>query len=148
MIAVEFFVLPGGGLLVNEIAPRVHNSGHWTEAACIVSQFEQHIQAICGLDLGSTEFLAPSAMVNLWGAGALRDARLEPASIGRALADPAVHLHVYDKRRVFERRKMGHVTALGSSTEDALTRARAARDELRWLGDGDDESDAREDAAR
>ena len=79
-------------------------------------------------------------MVNLWGAGPLRDARLVPMSVRRALSDPAVHLHLYDKRRVFERRKMGHVTVTAPTIDDALARARAARDELRWA---DDEEGAR-----
>jgi 5-(carboxyamino)imidazole ribonucleotide synthase len=145
-LTAELFLMPDDRLVVNELAPRVHNSGHWTLEGAATSQFEQHIRAICGLDLGSTAALAPSAMVNLWGTGPLRDAHLEPASIGEALSDPAVHLHVYDKRRVFERRKMGHVTALGATTEEALARAREARDRLHWVGDG--EVDGREDEAR
>ena len=132
-LTVELFLMTDGRLVVNELAPRVHNSGHWTMDGAATSQFEQHIRAICGLDLGATDALAPAAMVNLWGAGPVRDAALDPASVGRALQDPAVHLHLYDKRRVFERRKMGHVTALGASTEDALARARTARDRLRWM---------------
>ncbi|MEX1173505.1 MAG: 5-(carboxyamino)imidazole ribonucleotide synthase [Chloroflexota bacterium] len=134
-LTAELFLMPDGRLVVNELAPRVHNSGHWTLDGAATSQFEQHIRAICGLDLGATDALAPTAMVNLWGTGPLRDARLEAASLGRALTDPAVHLHLYDKRRVFERRKMGHVTAIGSSVEDALKRARTARDRLRWMDD-------------
>ena len=72
-------------------------------------------------------------MVNLWGEGAQRDAALEPRSIGRALEDPTVHLHLYDKRQVFERRKMGHLTATADDPEAALAAARAARDQLRWV---------------
>ncbi|CAN5532215.1 hypothetical protein BH20CHL7_BH20CHL7_08220 [soil metagenome] len=134
-LTAELFLMPDGRLVVNELAPRVHNSGHWTLDGAATSQFEQHIRAICGLDLGATDALAPTAMVNLWGTGPLRDARLEAASLGRALTDPAVHLHLYDKRRVFERRKMGHVTAIGSSVDEALSRARTARDGLRWMDD-------------
>ena len=137
-LTAELFLMPDGRLVVNELAPRVHNSGHWTLDGAATSQFEQHIRAICGLDLGSTDALAPSAMVNLWGNGALRDAALQPASVGRAMQDSGVHLHVYDKRRVFERRKMGHVTVLGASIDDALERARTARDRLRWIDDGGD----------
>jgi 5-(carboxyamino)imidazole ribonucleotide synthase len=131
-LTAELFLMADGRLVVNELAPRVHNSGHWTVEGAATSQFEQHIRAICGLDFGATDILAPTAMVNLWGHGPLRDARLDPASLGRAMADPAVHLHLYDKRRVFERRKMGHVTAIARTTDDALARARAARDRLRW----------------
>ncbi len=134
-LTAELFLMPDGRLVVNELAPRVHNSGHWTLDGSATSQFEQHIRAICGLDLGRTDAHAPTAMVNLWGTGVLRDARLVPLSVRRALADDAVHLHLYDKRRVFERRKMGHVTATAASVDDALRRARAARDELRWADD-------------
>jgi 5-(carboxyamino)imidazole ribonucleotide synthase len=121
-----------GRLVVNELAPRVHNSGHWTIDGAATSQFEQHIRAICGLDLGSPAALTPTAMVNLLGTGPSRAARLEAADLREAMADPAAHLHLYDKRRVFARRKMGHVTALGSTVDDALERARRAAAHLRW----------------
>jgi 5-(carboxyamino)imidazole ribonucleotide synthase len=129
-LTVELFLLRDGSLVVNELAPRVHNSGHWTIEGAATSQFEQHIRAITGLPLGPTNAHRPTAIVNLLGTGELRDARLLGAD--RALAVPETHLHLYDKRRVFERRKMGHVTALGTTTEEALERARAARAALRW----------------
>ncbi len=110
-LTAELFLLRDGSLAVNELAPRVHNSGHWTIEGAATSQFEQHIRAICGLGLGSTAALSPTAMANLLGAGPKRPARL--TGVAAALADPDVHLHLYDKRQVFERRKMGHVTALG-----------------------------------
>jgi 5-(carboxyamino)imidazole ribonucleotide synthase len=141
-LTAELFLMPDGRLVVNELAPRVHNSGHWTIEGAATSQFEQHIRAICGLGLGATDALAPTAMVNLLGAGPLRDARLDPTGLGAALADPAVHLHLYDKRRVFERRKMGHLTAVGGTVEDALGHARASLAHLRWL-DGDEGLEAR-----
>lgn len=131
-LTAELFLMPDGALVVNELAPRVHNSGHWTIEGATISQFEQHIRAICGLGLGSTAVLAPTAMVNLLGTGPRRAARLDADGTGRALSDPAVHLHLYDKRQVFERRKMGHVTATGSSIEDALERARRAAAHLCW----------------
>jgi 5-(carboxyamino)imidazole ribonucleotide synthase len=134
-LTAELFLMPDGQLVVNELAPRVHNSGHWTIEGAATSQFEQHIRAICGLGLGSTVALAPSAMVNLLGTGRPRPARLQARGAGPALTDPAVHLHLYDKRRVFERRKMGHLTAIGSSLEDALDRARAAAEQLCWADD-------------
>jgi 5-(carboxyamino)imidazole ribonucleotide synthase len=134
-LTAELFLMADGRLVINELAPRVHNSGHWTLEGATTSQFEQHVRAICGLDLGATAALAPTAMVNLWGSGPARPARLVPITVRRALADPGVHLHLYDKRTVFERRKMGHVTASSTSTDDALRRARAARDELRWSDD-------------
>jgi 5-(carboxyamino)imidazole ribonucleotide synthase len=133
-LTAELFLMPDGRLVVNELAPRVHNSGHWTIEGAATSQFEQHIRAICGLDLGTTAALVPTAMVNLLGTGSLRHARLDATGLGTALADPDLHLHLYDKRRVFERRKMGHLTATGTSIDAALTAARAGRDSVRWLG--------------
>jgi 5-(carboxyamino)imidazole ribonucleotide synthase len=141
-LTAELFLLPDGRLVVNELAPRVHNSGHWTIDGAATSQFEQHIRAICGLDLGSTEALAPTAVVNLLGSGPSRPARVAPLGLGRALADPAVHLHIYDKRRVFERRKMGHVTATGNTTAEALQHAQAAAAVVRWDGDDRNGEDA------
>jgi 5-(carboxyamino)imidazole ribonucleotide synthase len=130
-LTVELFLLRDGSIAVNELAPRVHNSGHWTIEGAATSQFEQHIRAICGLPLGSAAPHGPTAMVNLLGSGPAREARLDGAEA--ALADPLVHLHVYDKRQVFERRKMGHLTVAGAATPDeALIRARTALDHLRW----------------
>lgn len=126
----ELFLRRDGTLVVNELAPRVHNSGHWTLDGAATSQFEQHVRAICGLPLGATDALAPTAIVNLLGSGPRRPARL--VGTERALADPAVHLHLYGKREVVERRKMGHVTALGVSTDDALRRAAGALASLAW----------------
>jgi 5-(carboxyamino)imidazole ribonucleotide synthase len=138
-LTAELFLLRDGSLVVNELAPRVHNSGHWTIEGAATSQFEQHIRAICGLGLGSPAALAPTAMVNLLGTGPRRDACL--AGVAGALADPNVHLHLYDKRRVFERRKMGHLTALGSDVDEALDRARMALAGLHWAGDPTKEDD-------
>ncbi len=131
VLAVEMFVMPDGRVLVNELAPRVHNSGHWTIEGAATSQFEQHVRAICGLPLGEPAAHGPAAMVNLLGTGPRRPARLR--GVAEALADPAVHLHLYDKREVFERRKMGHLTVVGgSSAGEALDRARRALAALRW----------------
>jgi 5-(carboxyamino)imidazole ribonucleotide synthase len=140
-LAAELFLMGDGRLIVNELAPRVHNSGHWTIEGAATSQFEQHIRAICGLDLGSTDALAPTAMVNLLGTGRPRAACLAADGLARAMVDPVVHLHVYDKRQVFERRKMGHLTALGSSIDDALERARRAASHLRWTDDDQEDYD-------
>ncbi len=104
LLAVEMFVTRDGRLLVNELAPRPHNSGHWTLDACLVSQFEQHVRAICGLPLGSTARLFDARMDNLLGA----DVESWPAH----LTDPGVRLHLYGKREVRPGRKMGHVTRL------------------------------------
>ena len=132
-LTAELFLLRDGSLAVNELAPRVHNSGHWTLDGAATSQFEQHIRAICGLGLGATDALAPAAMVNLLGRGPRRPARL--LGIDRALAAPDVHLHLYDKRQVFERRKMGHLTAVGPDVERALARASDALASLAWADD-------------
>ena len=128
---VELFLLRDGTLAVNELAPRVHNSGHWTIEGTATSQFEQHVRAICGLPLGDVAAHGPTAMVNLLGHGPARDARL--VGVADALADPLAHLHVYDKRQVIERRKMGHLTVAGAATvNEALARARAAGALLSW----------------
>jgi 5-(carboxyamino)imidazole ribonucleotide synthase len=102
VIGVEFFVLPDRSLLVNEIAPRVHNSGHWTEAACLVSQFEQHIRAVAGLPLGSTERHFDCIMENLIGDDV---ARAEALTL-----EPNLMLHLYGKAEARPGRKMGHFT--------------------------------------
>ncbi len=129
-LTAELFLLRDGSLVVNELAPRVHNSGHWTIEGAATSQFEQHIRAICGLGLGSSGALSPTAMVNVLGAGPRRTARLVGAEA--ALADPTVHLHLYDKHDVFERRKMGHLTALDTDVDAALDRANHALAALTW----------------
>ena len=115
VIGVEFFVLTDGTLLVNEIAPRVHNSGHWTEAACAISQFEQHIRAIAGLPLGGTARHCDCVMENLIGDDVLRASAL--------LAEPDLVLHLYGKAESRPGRKMGHFTRLGSLTGLAATKA-------------------------
>jgi 5-(carboxyamino)imidazole ribonucleotide synthase len=129
-LTVELFLLRDGTLVVNELAPRVHNSGHWTIEGCRTSQFAQHVRAICGLPLGSIEMNGCAATVNLLGTGKERPAVL--LGMERALTDPDVAVHVYDKRRVFARRKMGHVTVVAGSPEEALDRARTARARLAW----------------
>ena len=130
-LTVEMFLMPDGSLLVNELAPRVHNSGHWSIEGAVTSQFEQHLRAICGLPLGSVDMRAPAAaMVNLLGEGAPRPAH--PTGIYEALLMADTHLHIYDKATVFERRKMGHVTALGATVEEALGRAREASGMIGW----------------
>jgi 5-(carboxyamino)imidazole ribonucleotide synthase len=104
VLAVEMFVTKAGAILVNELAPRPHNSGHWTIDACATSQFEQLVRAICGLPLGSTERHADAVMTNLIG----RDVARWP----EALADPQARLHLYGKNKVRPGRKMGHITRL------------------------------------
>lgn len=126
VLCVEFFVEPGGRLLINELAPRPHNSGHLTFDASVTSQFEQQLRAVCGLPLGSTELLCPSAMANLLG-DVWRNG--EPNWCA-ALAYPGVKLHLYGKLAPRPGRKMGHLTALASDPAKALELAAAARDAL------------------
>lgn len=125
LLCVELFQLPGGRLLINEVAPRTHNSGHLTLDASVTSQFEQQVRAVCGLPLGSTD-TRPAAMVNLlgdlWADG-------EP-DWRAALAMPGVHLHLYGKREARPGRKMGHLTVVGGSVADAAQRAVEARARL------------------
>ena len=123
VLCVEMFVAPGGRLLINELAPRPHNSGHLTVDASVTSQFEQQLRSVCGLPLGSTELLRPAAMVNLlgdlWAEG-------EP-QWARASAFPEVKLHLYGKSEARPGRKMGHLTALGTTAAEARERALLAR---------------------
>lgn len=124
LLGVEMFCLPDGSLLVNELAPRPHNSGHYTQDACATSQFEQHIRAVCDLPLGAVDLLSPVCMVNVMGEDF-------PLNVGRALADPHVKLHLYGKREARPHRKMGHMNVLGANAEEALERARAAKAAIR-----------------
>ena len=110
VLCVEFFVTSDGRVLVNEIAPRPHNSGHFTIDACITSQFEQQVRAICGLSLGDPTQVKPAAMVNLLGDLWING---EP-DWAAALAVPDVKLHLYGKVSA-RRPKMGHITALGDT---------------------------------
>jgi 5-(carboxyamino)imidazole ribonucleotide synthase len=103
VLALEMFVARDGGLIANEFAPRVHNSGHWTEAACQVSQFEQHVRAVCGWPLGDPARHSDGEMRNLLGAD-WRTWEVELDAGGR--------LELYGKRREAQGRKMGHVTHL------------------------------------
>ncbi len=125
-LCVEYFVMTDGKLLVNELAPRPHNSGHLTFDACVTSQFEQQVRAVCGLPLGSTEFYKLAAMANLlgdlWQHG-------EP-NWAAALADPNVKLHLYGKAEAKPGRKMGHLTGIALSAEIAVRRVGDARTAL------------------
>src|SRR5262249_8273046 len=119
VMAVEMFELPDGNLLVNEIAPRTHNSGHYTYGACATSQFEQHIRAVCGVPLGDPRALTGAVMVNLigdlWSKG--------PPAWHEVLARPEARLHLYGKDAPAPGRKMGHVLLLDAATDPALTTA-------------------------
>ena len=120
---VEYFLDRNEHLIINEIAPRVHNSGHFTFDACVTSQFEQQVRAVCGLPLGSTEQPRPATMANLlgdlWAKG-------EP-DWAAALAIPEVKLHLYGKQEARAGRKMGHLTAMADTREQAVERVVEAR---------------------
>jgi 5-(carboxyamino)imidazole ribonucleotide synthase len=126
VLCVEFFVLQDGSLLANEIAPRPHNSGHYSIDACITSQFEQQVRVLCGMPLGATDLLCPAVMVNLlgdvWNAG-------DP-DWHNVLQHPAVKLHLYGKAEARPGRKMGHFTVLNESVDAALTRAMSIKADL------------------
>jgi 5-(carboxyamino)imidazole ribonucleotide synthase len=112
-----------GRVLVNELAPRPHNSGHYSIEACETSQFENHLRGVLDLPLGDARMRVPvAAMVNMLGSGS------GPArpDVPAALAQPGAHLHLYDKAEVRPGRKMGHVTVLDGTTDSARARARAA----------------------
>ncbi|UJF32694.1 5-(carboxyamino)imidazole ribonucleotide synthase [Paenibacillus hexagrammi] len=122
LIAVELFLTKDGQLYVNELAPRPHNSGHYTMEACRTSQFEQHVRAICNLPLGSTELMSPVVMVNLLGEHV--DPLLEQIDQPGFLEDEelgvSAKVHLYGKKEAKEKRKMGHINVLASDVEQAL----------------------------
>lgn len=126
VLAVEMFLLADGRILINELAPRPHNSGHFSFDASVTSQFEQQLRAVCGLPLGCTESLRPSAMANLlgdvWEKG-------EPNWLALA-AMPMVKLHLYGKAEARKGRKMGHLVAFGETVEEAAAAVRSARSVL------------------
>lgn len=127
IFGIELFLARSGEVIVNEIAPRPHNSGHYTMDSCVTSQFAQHIRAVTGLALGPTDLVAPAAaMANLLG--------VEPgivdihAGLARALqAVPPAHVHWYGKRDARPGRKMGHINVVANTTNDALSQAQVAR---------------------
>lgn len=128
LLTVEFFLTREGEVLVNELAPRPHNSGHFSFDACVCSQFEAHVRAICGLPVGSLEQLRPAVMVNLL--GDLWEGGNAP-EWERLLVEPNLKLHLYGKGEARRGRKMGHFTVLGRSLEEAIAGANRARE---WLG--------------
>ena len=123
ILAVEMFLTLNGDLLVNELAPRPHNSYHASERGCATSQFEQHVRAVCDLPLGDVQILRPAAIVNLlgdvWAEG-------EPR-FDRALQVPTVRLHLYEKHSPRPGRKMGHLSAIGDTPDEAVKRVLQAK---------------------
>ena len=131
LLAVEMFVTTEGELLVNELAPRPHNSYHASERACVTSQFEQHVRAFCNLPLGDTTVIQPAAIVNLLG-----DVWLDPDGHPReprfdqALIVPGVRLHLYEKLKPRKGRKMGHLSSIGRTTKEAVDAVIRAKQKL------------------
>jgi len=128
LLTVELFVTRDGRLLVNELAPRTHNSGHLTLDACPTSQFEQQVRAVCGLPLGDVTLARPAAMANLLG-----DVWIDAGGTPRwtaALEDPSIRLHLYGKAEPRRGRKMGHLTAVADTIEEAILRVSRARERL------------------
>ncbi len=131
LLAVEMFVSKGGELLVNELAPRPHNSYHASERACVTSQFEQAVRAVCNLPLGDPSIIQPAAIANLLGDLWL-DENNQPRvpSFDKALAVPGVRLHLYEKQTPRSGRKMGHLSAVGATPEEAVRRVLEAKAQL------------------
>jgi 5-(carboxyamino)imidazole ribonucleotide synthase len=131
VLCTEFFLGRDGRLLINELAPRPHNSGHLTIDACVTSQFEQQLRAVCGLPLGSTFRTRPSAMANLLGDLWHRDNLCVDPDWNAALAIPDARLHLYGKAQARPGRKMGHITAGADTAEEAERIVRMARERLK-----------------
>lgn len=127
MLCVELFVTKDGHVLVNELAPRPHNSGHYTIEGCVTSQYENHIRGILGLPLGSPALIRPSAMKNIIGD---HNAPAEVLGLEEAYKQPDVKIHIYGKEEVKTGRKMGHITATADTVEEALRQARCAHEAL------------------
>ncbi len=132
LLAVEMFVTTSGEVLVNELAPRPHNSGHWSMDGCETSQFEQHVRAVCGLPLGGVAVRQPTVMVNIlgdawkWSEGRV----IGDPDWAAILREPRARLHLYGKAEPRPGRKMGHFTVWDADIETALARARAIKAKL------------------
>jgi 5-(carboxyamino)imidazole ribonucleotide synthase len=126
IFGIEMFVTKKGDVLINEIAPRPHNSGHYTNEACSISQFEQHIRAVLDLPLSKPELLSSAVMVNILGNEG-SNGSYTITGLRRLLSVPGVKLYIYGKKTSKPGRKLGHITATGSTVEEALMRAEKAR---------------------
>ena len=132
MFCVEMFVGPSGDVYVNEVAPRPHNSGHYTIEACAVSQFEQHIRAVAGLPLGSPALLTPAVMINILGEGEKGEA--EVSGLDSALEIEGATVHIYGKAQSVPKRKMGHITCIAKTLEEADKKAEEAKSRIKIYG--------------
>ena len=129
---IEMFVTIQGDVFVNEIAPRPHNSGHYTIEGCFANQFENHIRAIVGLPLGDVSLKCPTVMINLLGQN---DGNAKLLGLDEAYKDKNTHVHVYGKDKSKPERKMGHFTVVGDTIEDTLQRANKLKKILRFVGE-------------
>lgn len=134
IFGIEFFLSKDGRVLVNEIAPRPHNSGHYTIEACATSQFEQHVRAIIGLPLGITDLLIPAVMVNLLGEEGYYG---KPVYEGfkEVLKIPGTYLHIYGKKETFPLRKMGHITIIDRDLNNAIEKAKIVKEKIKVKGE-------------
>ncbi len=117
VMCIEFFLDKKGEILANEMAPRPHNSGHYSIEACSTSQFEQHIRAICGMPLGSSELIKPTVLINII-------AKEKKPDFAKILENENIYLHLYGKKDWKKGRKMGHLTMLGDTQEEVLKKAK------------------------
>lgn len=129
MLCIELFVTKDQHVLVNELAPRPHNSGHYTIEGCVTSQYENHIRAILGLPLGSTELIRPTVMKNIIGNV---NKKAEVHGLEEAYKYPEVKIHIYGKEECRVGRKMGHITVTDKTIEDALFKARYAHSKIKF----------------
>jgi 5-(carboxyamino)imidazole ribonucleotide synthase len=120
VLAVEMFCTTDGKLLVNELAPRPHNSYHASVRACVTGQFEQLVRAVCDLPLGDVGVVQPAAIANLLGDLWLKDGQAVEPRFDAALAVPGVRLHLYEKHKPRKGRKMGHLSAVGATADEAI----------------------------
>lgn len=135
VFGVEMFLTKDNEILINEIAPRVHNSGHYTIESCITSQFEQHLRAICGMPLGSAELIIPSVVVNILGEEG-HYGNPYYRGLKNVLAIPGVNVHIYGKEHIKPFRKMGHVTVVDKDIEKAIEKAFMVKENLSSISTG------------
>ena len=128
MLCIELFVTADGEVLVNELAPRPHNSGHYTIEGCVTSQYENHIRGILGLPLGSAELIRPTVMKNIIGQYSVDKAEVK--GLEEAYAIGEVKVHIYGKEKLSKGRKMGHITVTDTTVESALEKARLAHSKI------------------
>jgi 5-(carboxyamino)imidazole ribonucleotide synthase len=132
IFGIEMFVTKNGKVMINEIAPRVHNSGHYTNEACSISQFEQHLRAILDLPLAKPELLSPACMINILGPDGF-EGPYAVHGIEDAMKVQGIALYIYGKQSSKPRRKLGHITATGRTVSEAITRATKARKSIKLV---------------